>query len=84
MTDLEFEILDELYFIIAFDELRMQLALEEQNLKKELHSLINKGWVRCMLKGSDDVVETLDSFDSDFKKYNYLATKAGLLAHNGK
>ena len=84
MTDLEFDIMDELYFIISFEELMKNLSMEESELLNALHALIQKGWVKCLEKESDEEPETMDNFKAEFKKYNYLATKAGLLAHNSK
>ncbi|HXA02137.1 MAG TPA: hypothetical protein VNW99_09120 [Cytophagaceae bacterium] len=84
MTDPEFDIMDELYFISPFEELKKNLSIEESELVNALHALIQKGWVKCLEKETDDELEVADNFKAEFKKYNYLATKAGLLAHNSK
>jgi hypothetical protein len=84
MTDLEFEILDELYFPVDFDYLQKNLSLNETELKTELGKLLEKGWVKMLEKQTDLESEGLELFDKNFKKYNYLATKAGLLAHNSR
>jgi hypothetical protein len=84
MTDLEFDMMDELYFISSFHELKEKLSLEEPELVNALHKLIQKGWVKCLEKETDDELEVPSNFKAEYQNYNYLATKAGLLAHNSK
>ncbi|MCG8307154.1 MAG: transporter [Cytophagales bacterium] len=82
MTDIEFDILDELYFLQSYDYLLKTLKLNDNLLKRLLLDLIEKGWVKCY--GSPTEEEPLESpdFEKDYWNYHYLATKAGLLAHN--
>lgn len=84
MSEAEFDILDELYFVISFEELQEKVQMEEEVLKLELGNLIRKGWVRVLEKKSDNSVEDLHSFNKNYKFYNYLASKEGLLAHNSR
>lgn len=84
VTDEEFEIIDSLYFIISFEDLKSELTWEEIVLKDKLLKLIKKGWVKCLKKGSDEEIEDLRDFEFQYKNYNYLATKEGLLTHNSK
>jgi hypothetical protein len=84
MTDTEFEILDALYFIVSFEELKAELGYSEGSLKKELLSLIDKGWVKMMERISDIEIRDRKEFEFHYKNYNYLATKDGLFAHNSK
>jgi len=84
MTDLEFDIMDELYFIVAFQELKKNLSMDETELVNALSALIRKGWVKCLEKETDREIEVHTNFQAEYQKYNYLATKAGLLAHNSK
>jgi hypothetical protein len=84
LTNEEFDLLDNLYFIISFEELKAELGWEEIVLKNRLLELIQKDWVKCLKKGSDDLIEGTSDFEFQYKKYNYLATKEGLLAHNSK
>ena len=84
MTDLEFEILDELYFLVDFEYLQKNVSMDEAELKTELRKLLEKGWVKMLEKQTELESEGLELFDNNFKKYNYLATKAGLLAHNSR
>jgi hypothetical protein len=84
MTDPQFDIMDELYFISSFEELMTKLSMEESEVINELHTLIQKGWVKCIEKDTEADIESPINFKAEFKKYNYLATKAGLLAHNSR
>ncbi len=83
MNDDEFDVIDELYFVTSFQDLANQLDFEEDTLKEVLRALIAKKWVRCMRSISEEIsAEELD-FENQFKSYFYLATKTGLLIHNG-
>lgn len=82
MSDIEFDILDELYFIISFHDLLQKLQIEESVLKVELEKMYLKGWLRIMEKKTENPVDNLDSFNKNYKFYNYLASKEGLFAHN--
>jgi hypothetical protein len=84
MSDIEFEILDELYFVSSFEELLKNVSFGETELKEELQSLIKKGWVKGLDITSDDVVSDLEKINKNIYQYNYLATKEGLLAHNSR
>lgn len=82
MSDLEYDVLDELYFVQSFADLMETTDLEEKELRPILLKLLNKGWIRCYSTVSDEVpAEELD-FELQFRNYFYLASKAGLLAHN--
>ncbi|MCZ6521092.1 MAG: hypothetical protein O6848_06335 [Bacteroidetes bacterium] len=84
MQEKEFEILDELYFVISFDELEEVSAMDRKELVKVLIALWENGWIRCYF-GLDN---ELDSGKADikyqFNKYHYLASKEGLMAHNSR
>ncbi len=85
MTDLEFDVLDELYFVQTFATLREALLddMEEATLVSVLYDLAQKGWVKCLRPNKDEPIhqEALD-IKRDYQQYCYLATKAGLMAHN--
>ncbi|MDO1445238.1 hypothetical protein Q0590_03200 [Rhodocytophaga aerolata] len=84
MTDAEFDVMDELYFVTAFATLANQLDLPEHELKQTLQSLLAKGWIKCFKSASEELVADELDFESEYKQYYFLATKAGLLAHNSK
>ncbi|MCR9252550.1 MAG: transporter [bacterium] len=82
MSDLEYDVLDELYFVVSFDDLMEKTDLEDHELKKVLNKLLQKSWIKCLSSATDDVPEDDLNFDRDARRYFYLATKAGLMAHN--
>ena len=84
MTDRQFEILDELYFVISYSELSEKLKLEDSILTKGLKELIEMGWVKCFNGNSELERDEISFEDANFKKYNFLATKKGLFAHNSR
>jgi hypothetical protein len=82
MSDIEYQVLDELYFVISFHKLMENTELDEIPLKNCLKNLISKGWVRCFKDSKGEKpIEEID-FENNFIDYQYLATKKGLLAHN--
>ena len=84
MNDLEYVILDELYFVVTFEELLRKTGLPEEALKAELINLLKKGWLKIVDLETDVEVEDHITIEKDYKKYNYLASKAGLFAHNSR
>jgi DNA-binding Lrp family transcriptional regulator len=83
MSDIEFDVLDELYFVASFSELQKRLTISELPLKQILQDLLYKGWIKCFEPNREEVItkEELD-FDKNYQQYHYLATKEGLKAHN--
>jgi len=84
MSDEEFDVMDELYFVQPFSYLTETLAMETEQLKQVLRSLLQKGYIKCFFNMNDEVFEEQLNFESDFENYHYLASKKGLLAHNGR
>ncbi len=82
MTDREFDVLDELYFIQSYSDLSSAIGLEDEILILTLTSLFDKGWIRVY----HDIDLEVNSKEVNIKehaiKYFYLASKEGLLAHN--
>ena len=84
MTDLEFDILDELYFVTSFHELEKSTDKGEAEILFVLKTLLEKGWIKCFKDVTEEITATEKDFSNNYKNYQYLATKAGLLAHNGR
>lgn len=83
MTDLEFDLLDELYFVISFQEILVELNWTSDVLSQELEKLLQKEWIKTIER--ETMLElTLVPPSADYHKYLFLATKKGLLAHNCK
>ena len=83
MSDLEFDVLDELYFVTSFGQLCRTLLLAEEEVKETLRALVDQGWVKCFDGDPKEVVGELN-FDEQYAQYHYLATKSGLFAHNSR
>ena len=84
MEDWEFDLIDELYFVTSYAELVDKLPEYNDKLQEYLLKLLKKGWIKVFKKESDEEVLELELFNINYKKYNYLATKAGLLEHNSR
>lgn len=84
MTDTQFEIIDELYFLSSFKTLRAKLSVSEKLLTSELLLLINQDWV-AFFEEIDGLAKPKEDFrENNVENYLFLATKQGLLAHNSK
>lgn len=84
MSDQEFDVLDELYFVHSFQEVQEATGLKPNDLKLVLQELLEKGWVRCMEARDGEGSAGKIDFQKNYQNYFYLATKAGLLAHNSR
>ena len=85
LTDLQFQILDSLYFVETFANVWEEAETTRPVIVDELRTMIDRGWIQVMLfdEKSDDYVRT-PIFDTDhLENYFFLATKEGLLKHNG-
>lgn len=76
-------LIDNLYFVISFDDLLKSVDWN-QNFEAVLLGLLHDGWVSQLRydKASGDFVKQA-AIDETLAGYSYLATKKGLLAHNG-
>ncbi|MEQ8907518.1 transporter [Ekhidna sp.] len=82
MTDEEFDIIDELYFVTAYNDLREATDLSDDQLRINLIRMANKGWVRVYKNVDEESeIEQLD-MEKDYRSYYYLASKKGLFEHN--
>jgi len=82
MTEIEFDVLDELYFLQSYRYLINTLNMEDGALKETLFELIEKGWLRCYSSPTEEIQVEKSVFEKKYSDYHYLASKAGLLAHN--
>ena len=83
MTENEFDILDELYFVASYPALHSTLSLTDEELCAGLQSLLEKGYIRIMYPDQDTEHEySAAAFSKHCQDYFFLATKAGLVVHN--
>lgn len=81
MSDAEFELLDELYFVQSYEYLRDSLGWQDQVLLNTLNSLYLDGLIKCLETPDEERFDLVDIFQEGKDLY-YLATKKGLMAHN--
>lgn len=81
MSDDEFELLDELYFLQSYGFLKTELNWDDERLMFNLQQLAGRGWIKCY-KGPDEEVFEDPQIFTNGKELYYLATKQGLLKHN--
>ncbi|WP_210465140.1 hypothetical protein [Rufibacter roseolus] len=85
MTDQEFNIIDELYFVTSFEALQQELGLPEPELREALRGLISMNYIKCLFPDQDtEVPFDPDHFAREGHRYFFLATKEGLLTHNSR
>ncbi len=86
MNDIQFDILDKLYFVEPYQSLLKEIHVSESILRNELKDLIKKGWVQIMKfdEQIQDFVPTPFLNVDDLQSCYFLATKEGLLKHNLK
>lgn len=84
MSDQEFDIIDELYFVTSYMDLKNALDLKENELKQNLISMVKKGWVRVYTNVDEESELSELSLEDNFNSYFYLASKKGLLKHNAQ
>ena len=81
MTQEEFDVLDELYFVTGYDDLMNRAGVDEAVLIQTVIGLVEKGWVECYAISGEPIPESEVELPSSIKKYGYLASKEGLFAH---
>ncbi|MFC5269951.1 hypothetical protein [Adhaeribacter terreus] len=85
MTETEADILDELYFVTSFKALDQTLNLDAETLCENLKALVEQGYVKCFFPDPDTEIDLVpETFAANCTSYFFLATKAGLLAHNSR
>ncbi|PSR55663.1 hypothetical protein AHMF7605_20210 [Adhaeribacter arboris] len=85
MTEIEFEIMDELYFVTSFQQLGNALLRTHEELCHSLQDLVVRGYVKCFYPDPDTEIEYNQvKFSKECQQYYFLATKAGLMVHNSR
>jgi DNA-binding transcriptional ArsR family regulator len=85
MNEIEYDIIDELYFVSSYGEIAQALNLSDEELSTHLAALIKKGYVKALYPDPDtEVVFDEAQFGIQYHQYFYLATKAGLISHNSR
>ena len=83
VTDPEFDLLDELYFVTPFRTLLQKTGLPPQELENQLRALLEQGLIRSYWPDPDtELAYETTSFGAIARDAAYLASKEGLLQHN--
>ncbi len=82
MTDEEFDVLDELYFVQSFNHLLENCDLGQDLLVKTLERLWGNGWIKVLVNVDEEEKPEIVDISKNANQYFFLATKKGLLAHN--
>jgi hypothetical protein len=80
MSNEEFDLLDELYFVQDYTYLKQTLGWEDTLLLDTLAVLHEQGWIKCLFDPDRECFGEID-IRNQGKDLLYLATKKGLLAH---
>ncbi|RSK29483.1 ArsR family transcriptional regulator [Hymenobacter metallilatus] len=85
MTDAEFDILDELYFVTSFPDLSQKTGFAPAQLERHLRLLLEQGLVRSFWPDPDtELAYEESSFGAIVRDSYFLASKEGLLQHNSR
>lgn len=81
MSDEEFDLLDELYFVQKYDFIQESLGWEDEQLLTTLNTLYQNGMIKCLTAPDAERFDAVN-IPAEGKDLYYLATKKGLMAHN--
>jgi len=86
MTDLQFRILDCLYFVEPFPRIVEEVSEPPAVVADELKTMIHRRWVQVFIfdEQKNDYFPSPTHDVDHFERYAFLATKEGLLRHNGR
>lgn len=81
MTNDEFDVLDELYFVQNFDEIIELTSYKPERLLSVLKSLKKNEWIKVLMNADEEWASD-DITNDQYLISHFLATKKGLMAHN--
>ena len=86
LTDLEFRIIDELYFVTSFSDLTYALAEGQSSLTEGLRTLLEKELITQLVFEQElKDYRKLEKPDFDTLEHSYfVASRKGLLIHNSR
>lgn len=84
LSDAEYDIMDQLYFMAPFENIQLPEGHAESDLKHLLVRMSLDGFLDQMYydRGRFDFIRVLEIDREHPEKYNYLVTKRGLKTHN--
>lgn len=81
MSEDEFDLMDELYFVQSYKYLKEEVGWEDKKLLVILQELFDKGYIKCLTHPDKELFDNID-IKGRGTLYYYLATKKGLMHHN--
>lgn len=81
MSEEEFDLIDELYFVQSYKYLQEELGWDDDKLLVNLQKLYDKGFIKCLTHPDKELFDDID-IKGQGTRYYYLATKKGLMHHN--
>ena len=82
MTDIEYDIINEIYFITQYSLLKEESSYSDEELRDSLIGLAKKGWIRVYASVDEESEIDIADLESNYQSYFYLAAKKGLFEHN--
>ena len=85
-TPHEEDIMDEVYFVTSYEALAANSQVAEPHLAEGVASLLQKGYVNQLEFDQQlgDYTKRAEADLDNVSVYHYVASKAGLLAHNSR
>ncbi len=83
MNNQEIDLLDELYFVQSYGEVKNALDWKDEQLQKHLFSLNQKEYIKILTNHDEEYDGSMELNAIPWHKLYFLATKKGLLEHNG-
>jgi len=86
MNDVQFQILDALYFVEPYENILAEVDATQPVVSAELRRMVAKGWVQAMEwdERAGDYVRARFHDSDNLARFHYLATREGLLRHAGQ
>ncbi len=83
-SELEFEIMDELYFLSSFRQIMTNTGADGNELKKAILHLLQQDFIQQHIYNESlHDFEKMDYYDeAKIESASYVATRKGLMAHN--
>lgn len=81
MTDKQYTLLDELYFIQNVDSLQKELGWARDEVIEVLLELFENGWLK-VVKLDEEIEISKETLWQQINQHGFIASKKGLFAHN--
>lgn len=83
MNEQEIDLLDELYFVQSYRDVKSALDWKDEDVQKYLYSLNQKEYIKMLINHDEEYDGSKELNSIPWNNLYFLATKKGLLEHNG-